>query len=123
MIGPSLNTETAKYVITNVGEKFCELMMHENHVISELLKSSPDSNIIWKHSVARVREMCDSCNTTLFNMHWVCEKCGFVVCLDCYSLKKNLIGGLFFILFYNSLLKIFSFTIFLCYFFCMYINI
>lgn len=34
-----------------------------------------------------VREMCDVCDTTLFNMHWVCHKCGFVVCLDCYKVK------------------------------------
>lgn len=31
--------------------------------------------------------MCDVCDTTLFNMHWVCHKCGFVVCLDCYKVK------------------------------------
>lgn len=34
-----------------------------------------------------VREMCDVCDTTLFNMHWVCHKCGFVVCLDCYKVR------------------------------------
>jgi lysine-specific demethylase 3 len=31
--------------------------------------------------------MCDVCDTTLFNMHWVCHKCGFVVCLDCYKVR------------------------------------
>lgn len=36
-----------------------------------------------------VREMCDVCETTLFNIHWVCRKCGFGVCLDCYRLRKN----------------------------------
>lgn len=36
-----------------------------------------------------VREMCDVCDTTLFNMHWVCHKCGFVVCLDCYKVKAQ----------------------------------
>lgn len=36
-----------------------------------------------------VREMCDVCDTTLFNMHWVCHKCGFVVCLDCYKVKAK----------------------------------
>lgn len=33
--------------------------------------------------------MCDVCETTLFNIHWVCRKCGFGVCLDCYRLRKN----------------------------------
>lgn len=40
-----------------------------------------------------VREMCDVCDTTLFNMHWVCHKCGFVVCLDCYKVKAKEVNG------------------------------
>ena len=40
--------------------------------------------IAWKRPVYGIREMCDVCNTTLFNVHWVCPKCGYVVCLDCY---------------------------------------
>lgn len=36
-----------------------------------------------------VREMCDVCETTLFNIHWVCRKCGFGVCLDCYRQRRN----------------------------------
>ena len=35
-----------------------------------------------------VREMCDVCETTLFNIHWACSKCGFVVCIDCYKSRK-----------------------------------
>ena len=45
------------------------------------------AKIAWKRAVTGVREMCDVCDTTLFNMHWVCHKCGFVVCLDCYKVK------------------------------------
>jgi len=45
--------------------------------------------ISWKRAVTGVREMCDVCDTTLFNMHWVCQKCGFVVCLDCYKVKAQ----------------------------------
>src|SRR6218665_408533 len=42
------------------------------------------AEIVWKRPVDGVREMCDACRTTLFNVHWVCGKCGFVVCLDCF---------------------------------------
>lgn len=45
------------------------------------------AKIAWKRAVTGVREMCDVCDTTLFNMHWVCHKCGFVVCLDCYKVR------------------------------------
>ena len=37
----------------------------------------------WKRAVGGVREMCDSCYTTLFNHHYVCNSCGFAVCIDC----------------------------------------
>ena len=33
--------------------------------------------------------MCDVCEATLFNKHWACGKCGFVVCIDCYRQRVN----------------------------------
>ena len=48
-----------------------------------------DKVIAWKRVVQGVREMCDVCETTLFNIHWACSKCGFVVCIDCYKGRKN----------------------------------
>lgn len=38
-----------------------------------------------------VREMCDVCDTTIFNYHWSCGKCGFAVCIDCYKIRQE--GG------------------------------
>lgn len=32
--------------------------------------------------------MCDVCETSLFNYHWACSRCGFVVCIDCYKSRK-----------------------------------
>lgn len=45
--------------------------------------------VAWKRAVRGVREMCDVCDTTIFNLHWVCSKCGFGVCVDCYRMKKK----------------------------------
>lgn len=42
----------------------------------------------WKRVVQGVRELCDVCETSLFNYHWACGKCGFVVCIDCYKARK-----------------------------------
>lgn len=33
--------------------------------------------------------MCDVCETTMFNSHWVCTKCGYSVCSACYYAKAG----------------------------------
>ena len=50
---------------------------------------SEDLTVAWKRVVQGVREMCDVCEATLFNKHWACGKCGFVVCIDCYRTRTN----------------------------------
>lgn len=66
----------------------------------------------WKRSVLGIREMCDVCETSLFNLHWTCRYvisnnvsnytffqldsyfscCGLYVCIDCFAeRKKNII--------------------------------
>lgn len=44
--------------------------------------------IVWKRLVGGVREMCDVCNTTIFNNHRTCHKCGFVKCIDCCTEQR-----------------------------------
>lgn len=81
---PVLDKEIGKFILSKVGDKFCELVEQEKEAKS---LSGMDPPIVWKRAVTGVREMCDVCDTTLFNMHWVCHRCGFVVCLDCYKAK------------------------------------
>ncbi|KAJ8264416.1 hypothetical protein GJAV_G00148910 [Gymnothorax javanicus] len=81
-----LDLETSKYILSYIGDKFCQLVMTENTAATWIKK---DAKIAWKRAVRGVREMCDACEATLFNIHWVCQKCGFVVCLDCYKAKER----------------------------------
>ncbi|KAJ8684049.1 hypothetical protein QAD02_019841 [Eretmocerus hayati] len=84
--------ELAYQIIRQVGDQFCDLIHQEKKVVEEHLardKDSKDQSLIWKRVVKEVREMCDLCDTTLFNYHWTCGKCGFVVCIDCYEARKN----------------------------------
>ncbi|NXU59722.1 JHD2C protein, partial [Turnix velox] len=78
--------ETCKYILDIIGDKFCQLVTSEKTAMSWVKK---DAKIAWKRAVRGVREMCDACEATLFNIHWVCQKCGFVVCLDCYKAKER----------------------------------
>ncbi|KAM4703370.1 putative JmjC domain-containing histone demethylation protein 2C isoform 1-T2 [Rhinophrynus dorsalis] len=81
-----LDLETIKYILGYIGDKFCHLVTSEKAAMSWVKK---DAKIAWKRAVRGVREMCDACEATLFNIHWVCQKCGFVVCLDCYKAKER----------------------------------
>ncbi|KAF5299466.1 hypothetical protein FQR65_LT01046 [Abscondita terminalis] len=82
-----LDLETSRILLKQVGDHFCDLLVQEKDAHSEHM--SDDKVIAWKRVVQGVREMCDVCETTLFNFHWACGKCGFVVCLDCYKGRKN----------------------------------
>lgn len=82
-----ISVEKAKFLLGQVGYKFCELFHQEKEAFFEHM--SEDKTIAWKQSVQGVREMCDVCSTTLFNYHWVCSTCGFVVCIDCYKGRKH----------------------------------
>ncbi|XP_073413000.1 lysine-specific demethylase 3B isoform X1 [Dendrobates tinctorius] len=82
-----IDLETSKYILANVGDQFCQLVMSEKEAMM-MVEPQPEK-VAWKRAVRGVREMCDVCETTLFNIHWVCRKCGFCVCLDCYRLRKS----------------------------------
>ncbi|OCT96633.1 hypothetical protein XELAEV_18008842mg [Xenopus laevis] len=81
-----LDLDTAKYILANIGDHFCKLVMSEKEVMSS---TDPSKQVAWKRAVRGVREMCDACDTTIFNLHWVCPKCGFGVCVDCYRMRKK----------------------------------
>ncbi|KAK3723792.1 hypothetical protein QZH41_007105 [Actinostola sp. cb2023] len=79
-----LSKESALYILSNVADEFCSLVQEEKGAKT----SRGDGAVIsYKRAVIGLREMCDACATTIFNIHWVCQKCGFGVCLDCYDLR------------------------------------
>ncbi|XP_069833339.1 lysine-specific demethylase 3A isoform X2 [Dendropsophus ebraccatus] len=81
-----LDLDTAKYILANIGDHFCKLVISEKEVMASV---DPQKQVAWKRAVRGVREMCDVCDTTIFNLHWVCPKCGFGVCVDCHRMKKK----------------------------------
>ncbi|XP_057340415.1 probable JmjC domain-containing histone demethylation protein 2C isoform X2 [Microplitis mediator] len=88
-----LDKEMAYRLLRQVGDQFCDLLRQEKEALSEHIADADnglvDSTVAWKRVVQGVREMCDVCETTLFNYHWVCAKCGFAVCIDCFKGRKN----------------------------------
>ncbi|XP_028390923.1 uncharacterized protein LOC114515808 isoform X2 [Dendronephthya gigantea] len=86
-ISQFLSLDVSKYILLNVGDEFCNLVQQEEKAFSWETKKD---TVAWKRAVRGIREMCDACATTIFNVHWVCPKCGFGVCLDCYKTKLNI---------------------------------
>ncbi|XP_028939168.1 lysine-specific demethylase 3A [Ornithorhynchus anatinus] len=86
--------DTAKYILANIGDHFCQMVISEKDAMSTI---EPHRQVAWKRAVRGVREMCDVCDTTIFNLHWVCPRCGFGVCVDCYRMKKKSLhqGGVY----------------------------
>ena len=82
-----LSLHVSKYILLNVGDEFCNLVQQEEKAFSWETKKD---TIAWKRAVRGIREMCDACATTIFNVHWVCPKCGFGVCLDCYKTRMEM---------------------------------
>jgi len=81
----NMDKETAKTILQNLTKQFHAIYKQEQE--AELY--AEDLTPAWKRVVQGVREMCDVCEATLFNKHWACGKCGFVVCIDCYRARVN----------------------------------
>ena len=81
----NMDKENARLIIKNLTPQFHTIYKQEQE--AELY--AEDLAPAWKRVVQGVREMCDVCEATLFNKHWACGKCGFVVCIDCYSSRVS----------------------------------
>lgn len=81
----NMDKETARTILTNLSGQFRKIYRQEQ----EAETFAEDLTPAWKRVVQGVREMCDVCEATLFNKHWACGKCGFVVCIDCYRARVN----------------------------------
>lgn len=85
----SPNTRPSLSHITVVEVAVVTMQMLNLLALTLTVLSLPAGQVAWKRAVRGVREMCDVCDTTIFNLHWVCSKCGFGVCVDCYRMRKK----------------------------------
>lgn len=80
--------QASKKILEDAGGQFCKFVKDERKALKLNWSSQQQKRkIVWKKYVNGVREMCDVCKTTIFNHHWSCGNCGFVVCVDCYKSK------------------------------------
>lgn len=80
--------EAAMKILKDAGTQFCKFVQDENEALKlNWPNTFRKREVVWKKYVSGMREMCDVCKTTIFNYHWSCSKCGFVVCIDCFRTK------------------------------------
>lgn len=93
-----LNMEHAKYIFRKIFKPIQKICDQELKTIKDYVQNNQQSQIepqrtnpqvLWKPFVEQQREMCDKCQTSLFNVHWVCEKCGLAICIDCKEENEN----------------------------------
>ncbi|VVC42709.1 JmjC domain [Cinara cedri] len=71
-------------ILENIGGQLCKVIQDEKEALKLNWSETQNNKMpIWKKLLKGVREMCDPCKTTIFNYHWSCLTCGFVVCIDC----------------------------------------
>ncbi|CAF1263352.1 unnamed protein product [Rotaria sordida] len=76
---PPLSLINANYIFTQIAKVFCSMFLHEE---TERLRHN-EKTIIRKQYMAGWREFCDQCSTTLFNCHYMCKECGYMLCIEC----------------------------------------
>lgn len=81
-----IDRETADYILSYVAAQFCEISEDELNI------NKSNALIAWKRSMPQVREICDVCDTSVFNFHWTCTHCGTCVCIDCDQERKQKIS-------------------------------
>lgn len=95
---PPLNLVDANYIFMQIAKLFSLLFLHEqgerlvndeskidsiSFLIVFLFFFNRIEKIIWKRYMAGWREVCDECYTTLFNHHYMCQQCGYMICIEC----------------------------------------
>ena len=86
---PTLDKLSAKHLMTFVGQQFCRMFNEERMATKQFSEAEEVIAVTWKKPVKGIRELCDTCQTTIFNAHYVCPKCGLAVCIDCFGGRRN----------------------------------
>ncbi|XP_042200503.1 probable JmjC domain-containing histone demethylation protein 2C isoform X2 [Callorhinchus milii] len=83
---PGLDPQASTYILAHVGDQFCDMVSAERQLFARVTEDY-DGSVAMKLTVGERDERCDCCHKMLFNFHWLCLRCGFLVCVQCYMAK------------------------------------
>ena len=81
-----LTVDLALFILTKVGSLLCDMVSVERRLLT---RGGVARHVSWRRQHPGVREMCDVCSTTIFNIHLTCPTCGIMVCHDCYTARLD----------------------------------
>lgn len=85
----TIDRDSTNYILRFLASQFCEMVLEELDVSKTYYENYTNAPlIVWKRAVIQVREICDVCATSLFNLQWTCKLCGTSVCIDCYKERR-----------------------------------
>ncbi len=84
-----MDIKSARFILENIGAEFVAMVEEEEATVAAYAERTGGRRPIWKRMQEKTREMCDVCSTSLFNVHWTCQKCGVLVCIDCYAVRRK----------------------------------
>ena len=82
-----LSEEEAFLILKKVGDLLCDIIEDEKQMKEKFQSNS--RSVVWKRLHQGVREMCDVCSTTIYNLHFTCSRCGVLVCCDCFLARMK----------------------------------
>ena len=82
-----LSEEEAFYILKKVGNLICDIIVDERQMKEVFMNNN--RSLVWKRLHQGVREMCDVCSTTVYNLHFTCSRCGVLVCCDCFLARMK----------------------------------
>ncbi|KAI8068419.1 hypothetical protein BC940DRAFT_34751 [Gongronella butleri] len=62
-----------------------QLLERDGNALSKV----PEKQRYLRPAMQSVRQICDVCSTSLFNLSFVCRECAFEVCIDCMALIED----------------------------------
>ncbi|KRY89399.1 Lysine-specific demethylase 3A-B [Trichinella pseudospiralis] len=85
-----LTQEQCVYTLFHTQHLFWDVLKAEQRFRNEFRKATckSESDIALK-MLESDRELCDVCWMSIFNIHAFCRRCGFSVCMQCYSKHLN----------------------------------
>ena len=87
------SVEMSATIVALIGDAFAAVCRDEMSMRDRFANNNnkPEADGgVWKRLAADTREMCDQCNTSIFNGHMACLDCGFSVCFECYTTRLRL---------------------------------